>query len=170
MFYTREDYSLATSRQPRILGRMKVKKNSFHDICLKHTVKHNLGSVSVAWPTSKDDSTFVDLRKVCELHGFAIKDKQSDFYYPYPYVYGAGSVAPHEDSGFGFSVGALVATRPLSKSLESDGKECFLFTKGKILPITVGEVFLFDSNADHAWMANCKWLIATQSVKLKRVR
>jgi hypothetical protein len=162
MFYTRKDYLPAASRQPRILGRMKIKKNSFHNICLKRTAKDYLGNVCIAYP-EKDNFTFADLRKVCELHGFAIN-------YFYDYVYGAGSVAPHEDSGFGFAVGVLVATRPLSKSLESDSEECFLFTKGKILSITVGEVFLFDSDAEHAWMANCRWLIATQSVKLKRVR
>jgi hypothetical protein len=168
MFYTREDYSLATSRQPRILGRMKVKKNSFHDTLLRQASRYWLGSVHTAYPNSSDP-TLGDLRKACSLHGFAFKDN-SDLYYFSDYVYGAGSVSPHKDSGFGFAVGVLVATRPLSKSLESDGEECFLFTKGKILSITVGEVFLFDSDAEHAWMANCRWLIATQSVKLKRVR
>lgn len=106
--------------------------------------------------------------KVCEKHGFAVKDK-NNFYYPSDYVYGAGSINPHQDADYSLSVGVLIATRPLSNSFESNN-ECFLFTKGKFLTLTVGKVFLFDSDAEHAWMANCRWLIASQLVKLRRNR
>jgi hypothetical protein len=59
-------------------------------------------------------------------------------------------------------------TRPLSSSFGADD-ECLLFTKGKFLSLAIGEVFLFDSDTEHAWMANCRWLIACQSVKVRRV-
>jgi len=169
MNYIKLDDSM--SRKPRILGHMKVKKNSFHSTLLRQDSRYWLGSVYIAYPDN-DDPTLSDLRKACSLHGFAFKDK-SNLYYFNDYVYGAGSVSPHKDSGFGFTVGILVATRQLSKSFEyneMDNNECFLFTKGKILSLTAGDVFIFDSNVEHAWMANCKWLIATQSVKLKRNR
>jgi hypothetical protein len=45
-----------------------------------------------------------------------------------------------------------------------------LIAQGKSIDLQIGNVFVFNGNFDHAWIANCRWLIASQSVNLRRNR
>jgi len=165
MNYTIIDSS-PSSRKPRVLRHMTIKTNSFHKTLLKQATQYYLGSVHTAYP-EENDLILDSLRKICNLHGFEFKRKNSKFCYPSGYIYGAGSVEPHYDNSFGLSLGVLVATQNMTRTITTIDN-CFLFASNKVLTINVGVVFLFNSDARHAWMANCRWVIASQSVRIKR--
>ena len=114
----------------------------------------------------RSDPVLAELRRRCAIRGLTFAEKAPR---PYPladYTFGAGSVFPHDDDGFGLTAGVLVATAPLAEHLyEWDEKEkCVLFAARSRLELKIGDAFVFNANKEHAWMANCRWVLALHHV------
>jgi hypothetical protein len=86
------------------------------------------------------------------------------------YVTGMGSAYFHTDPGMGLQVGVMVATQPLVRSgyTDHDAETCQFTSRGKWIDCQIGTVFLFNGDYPHAWLANCRWALATLSIR--RVR
>jgi hypothetical protein len=147
---------------PKIIGTIPIDTQKYHRQLLK---KAFFSKVDIEGITP-NDSILVALRQTAVASGLIINTSWKDRYYGlHDYVFSAGSIFAHEDPGMGLTVGVLVAVADLSRSFH-DGMngECALFAEGQHICIRVGDVFLFDADKEHAWMANCRWVIATQSV------
>ena len=86
------------------------------------------------------------------------------------YVTGMGSAYFHTDPGMGLQVGVMVATQPLvGKDCTHRFVETCQFTsRGTWIDCQIGTVFVFNGDYPHAWLANCRWALATHSIR--RVR
>jgi hypothetical protein len=102
------------------------------------------------------------------MHGFTTKTNKGEFFHPNGYLYGAGSVSPHIDDTNHATVAVLVATENLAPDLDSNNNYCELVTRDQCLSIKKGDVFIFDGSKKHAWIANCRWVIAFQDVTIKK--
>jgi hypothetical protein len=165
MNYIKLDDSI--SRKPRILGDLLINQTSQHKDFLRKSTKHNSLGCVYSERIEKDDPILLDLQKACELHGFVVNSISCDSYLVCDYTFGAGSVVLHKDPGLGLTVNVLVALQSFSRSFDCYN-DCQLIAQGKSINLKVGSVFVFNGNFNHAWIANCRWLIATQSVKLRR--
>lgn len=163
----------ATLTQPKtrnpILGMLPVHETCYHRKILKEV---ELGFVDSATaeedPILTDMQNWIDLQKMRGLHGYDLKNESciAGFSNPF-YVSGAGSIIPHKDTGLGLTINILVSTKHLSRTYQSED-DCMLFAQGKYTKIKVGHVFLLNTNVEHAWMANCRWLILGQAIKKRR--
>jgi hypothetical protein len=146
---------------PEIIGTIPIDADKYHRQLLKNA---SFSWVDIAEITS-DDSVLVSLRQTAAAKGLIINTSWEDRHYGlHNYCFAAGSIFAHEDPGMGLTVGVLVAVADLSRFFRDSMDQCALFAEGQHIDIRVGNVFLFDANKEHAWMANCRWLIATQSV------
>ena len=96
---------------------------------------------------------------------------RSGLFPAYDYTYGAGSIEWHEDDGYGFMAGVLLHTAPLTRQLGPDHRSsspCALLTGKNTLPLYVGDLFIFNADRTHSWMANCKWLLACFMIRPTR--
>ncbi len=165
MSYIKLDDSM--SRKPRILGDLLIDQTSQHKDFLRKSVGyHSLGCV-YSKEIKEDDPILLGLQKACELHGFMVNSISRNDYPICDYTFAAGSVGLHRDPGLGLTVNVLVALQSFSRSFDCYN-DCQLIAQGKSIDLQIGNVFVFNGNFDHAWIANCRWLIATQSVKLRR--
>lgn len=168
MNYVKLSHSI--SRKLRILGDLSIDQTSQHRDFLRRSTKcDSLGSVNTA-EIEKNDPILISLQKACELHGFAVNSIKRNGYLTCDYTFGAGSVMLHKDVDMGLTVNVLVALQSFSRSLNCFDDSCQLIAQGRSIDIKVGHVFVFNGNFDHAWIANYRWLIASQSVKLRRNR
>jgi hypothetical protein len=85
------------------------------------------------------------------------------------YVTGMGSAFYHSDPGMGLQAAVLVAAVPLTRGGYCDSS-CEFTSRGICIDCQVGTVFLFDGNYPHAWLANCRWALATHSIRRIRPR
>jgi hypothetical protein len=147
---------------PRIIGTIPIDVEKYHTQLLKNAT---FGEIDVA-ELKVDDPVLVSLRQVSVSNGLTINTSWENRYYGlYDYSFAAGSIFAHDDPGMGLTVGVLVAVADLSRFFQDDmDGHCLLFAEGQHIDIGVGNVFLFDADKEHAWMANCRWLIAMQSV------
>lgn len=147
---------------PRIIGAIPIDIRKYHTQLLRNAT---FGELDIAELTV-DDPVLVSLRQTCVLNGLTINTSWEDRLYKlHDYCFGAGSIFTHDDPGMGLTAGALVAVADLSRSFQDDMDcHCLLFAEGQHIEIRVGNVFLFDADKEHAWMANCRWLVALQSV------
>lgn len=126
-------------------------------------------------PMDGDDPVREELEQLCAFHGYQFNQSHPGPYSPFDYTFGAGSARPHIDGGMGLTAGVLVAIGDLSRSLPDesfypDQQQCILAAGGDFLPIGVGDAFIFNADKEHAWIANCRWVIAIQSVSRLRKR
>jgi hypothetical protein len=86
------------------------------------------------------------------------------------YVTGMGSADFHTDRGMGLQVGVMVAAQPLVRGgyTDYDMQTCQFTSRGKWIDCEVGTVFLFNGDYPHAWIANCRWALATHSIRRTR--
>jgi hypothetical protein len=90
---------------------------------------------------------------------------------PYPdesYLAGTGSVAMHSDSGLGLVAVSLLGTAPLPGGEFADEACHLITTGGGYVVMRQGDVVVFNAEAPHAWMANCRWLLASVCVSRPR--
>jgi hypothetical protein len=85
-------------------------------------------------------------------------------YDPWEYATGMGSVLYHDDLGMGLQAAVLVAALPLTRGGYCDSS-CQFTSRGQWLDCQVGTVFVFNGDHDHAWIANCRWCLATHSIR-----
>ena len=148
---------------PQILGTLLVCETRHHRGILKTA---RLGCADSR--LTKEDPLLMDLQEMCSFYGYKPKDESCIALYSNPfYICGAGSIVPHKDTGLGLTANILVSTKDLSRTYQSED-DCMLFVQGKYTKIKVGHVFLLNTNVEHAWMANCQWLILGQAIKKKR--
>ena len=129
-----------------------------------------LGEVNVA-PVHRNDSVLVELERACKLQGFVFNKEHPGPYSECDYTFGAGSVGFHNDGGMGLTAAVLVAVAPIAPAIEESlfGREtCELVSGGKFLRLKVGDAFVFNGDVEHAWIANCRWVIVVQSVRKLR--
>jgi hypothetical protein len=114
---------------------------------------------------SSEEPVLIDLRKRVMACGYELVSHRPR-YGEKDYTFSAGSAMPHDDPGMGLTAAVLVATRDLSRAFEDTVSYCTFFAEGQYQTIQIGDVFVFDADKDHAWMANCRWLLAMQAIKL----
>jgi hypothetical protein len=134
-----------------------------------------LGEVDVCQPFD-DPRLIAQLERLCKQNGFAFNKQHPGPYGARDSVFGAGSVGFHDDTGLGYTVSVLLACAPLSRGLKDSGflgdrgsADCIFISGTSVLYVSIGDVFIFNGNIEHAWMSNGKWLLLSQSVrKLRR--
>ena len=90
-------------------------------------------------------------------------------YDPWEYAAGMGSAFYHNDTGMGLQAAVMVAALPLTRGGYCDSS-CQFTSRGQWLDCQVGTVFVFNGDHDHAWIANCRWCLATHSIRRTRNR
>lgn len=128
-----------------------------------------LGSVDVASMGGPAQEKFrSELDPLLHAHGFHFRRPAfyRRLYGHADYTVGAGSIDPHEDGSYGHMALVLLAQAPLSRKLISNwpGDECQLHASNTWQPLDVGDVVIFNADYTHAWLANCRWLLATFQV------
>jgi hypothetical protein len=88
------------------------------------------------------------------------------------YVTGMGSAYFHADPGMGLQVAVMVATQPLVRKGYTHRylETCQFTSRGKWIDCKIGDVFVFNGDYYHAWIANCRWALATHSIRRVRPR
>jgi len=122
--------------------------------------------------TMEDDDPIRDaLKHVLEPAGYRVMldSSRCDPYDPWSYVAGMGSVLYHDDRGMGLQAAVMVAALPLTRGGFLDSS-CQFTSRGQWLDCPVGTVFVFNGDHDHAWIANCRWCLATHSIRRIRSR
>jgi len=111
------------------------------------------------------------LKHVLKPAGYRVMIDASrcDPYDPWEYAAGMGSVFLHRDPGMGLQAAVLVAALPLKRGGICDST-CQFTSRGEWLDCSVGTVFVFSGDHPHAWLANCRWCIATHSIRRIRNR
>jgi hypothetical protein len=155
--------------KPQIIGTVSIKKTPLHETLLR---KGSFEQICDNEPCD-NDPIFRSLCDLCIQKKFKPVSSSRSNYVPVSYSYGIGSIAPHSDDGMGLTAGLLVATEPIhdengKHSSFSCSRDCYLFhehAESLMLKIQIGDVFIFDANYNHAWMANCRWLLALHSIE-----
>jgi hypothetical protein len=152
---------------PKIIGKISIEKTPSHEVFLR---SGSVGEIYDDKPCD-NDPIFRDLCDLCTKQNLRPISSSRSFYTPVSYSYGIGSIPPHSDKGMGLTAGVLVATAAISNDLyKSDLHDCYLFHQhAEVLmyKIQIGDVFIFDADCHHAWMANCRWLLALHAVECK---
>ena len=114
-----------------------------------------------------NDPVLVELGELCARQGFRFAAKAPAPYSLKDYVFGAGSVFPHDDGGMGLTAAVFVAAAKLSTGhLEWDTEEeCHLLSGGRCMELSVGDAFIFNADVEHAWISNCRWVLACHHVQ-----
>ena len=122
--------------------------------------------------TMEDDDAIRDaLKHVLTRAGYRVMTNSSrcDPYDPWSYVAGMGSVFYHSDHGMGLQAAVMVTALPLTRGGYCDSS-CQFTSRGQWLDCHVGTVFVFNGDDHHAWIANCRWCLATHSIRRIRNR
>ena len=122
--------------------------------------------------TMEDDDPIRDaLKHALKPAGYRVMTNSNRRYPydPWSYVAGMGSVLYHDDPGMGLQAAVLVAALPLTRGGYCDSS-CQFTSRGQWLDCQVGTVFVFNGDHDHAWIANCRWCLATHSIRRTRNR
>lgn len=157
-------------RNLQVLGSIDINETSYHRKMLRESTRYGLG---YAWPEpiSREDPILIELQAICELNECTpkLRDRVGGYSNPF-YLCGAGSITPHEDTGLGWTINALVSTKDLSKNFQSGDEvnSCTLLAQGRHIIVQEGDVFLLNTNIEHTWVANCRWLLVGQGVTLKK--
>jgi hypothetical protein len=139
-------------RNLQVLGSIDINETSYHRKMLRESTRYGLG---FAWPEpiSREDPILIELQAICELNECTPKLRDRV-----------------EDTGLGWTINALVSTRDLSKNFQSgyEVNSCILLAQGRHIIVQEGDVFLLNTNIEHTWIANCRWLLVGQGVRIKR--
>jgi hypothetical protein len=150
---------------PQVIGKIDhITRTEQHSRMLKSVLIGELESEVIYGY----DPVLTGLRKVCAASHYA-PSTTSPLYPDFGYVFSCGSAFPHDDEGMGLQAGVIVAVEPLSKRFDgifSSCSPCVLLSQGQTIQLDVGDVFIFDADYEHAWMANCRWVVALQSIRL----
>lgn len=106
------------------------------------------------------------MQSVCKEFGFKLCNRSRNGYTLFDYTFSRGSVTLHKDEGMGLCACVLVATAPLSK--KDPCSECELIVRGESITLRRGDIFLFNGNKQHAWIANCGWVLAIHTATRSR--
>tara|TARA_S200002703_G_scaffold38799_2_gene34033 strand:+ start:4786 stop:5301 length:516 start_codon:yes stop_codon:yes gene_type:complete len=122
-------------------------------------------------PMRKDDPIRDALKHALKPAGYRVMldNSRCHPYDPWCYVTGMGSAFYHNDTGMGLQAAVLVAALPLTRGGYCDSS-CQFTSRGQWLDCQVGTVFVFNGDHDHAWIANCRWCLATHSIRRTRNR
>jgi hypothetical protein len=107
----------------------------------------------------KHGSVFDEIRKLPAPTGFSWTGRFWRLMDQDHFMYGRGSVFPHEDYGFGITALTL---------LHATESECVLIASGKTLLLREGDIALFESSEEHAWISNGEWVLAAMPAKRTR--
>ena len=131
----------------------------------------SLGLGIDSMPMRKDDPIRDELKHVINRAGYRVMldNSRCHPYDPWSYVTGMGSAFYHNDTGMGLQAAVMVAALPLKRSGYCEST-CQFTSRGQWLDCQVGTVFVFNGDHDHAWIANCRWCLATHSVRRIRNR
>ena len=130
----------------------------------------SLGGIE-AFPMDNDDPIRDALKHVINRAGYRVMLNSSRChpYDPWSYVTGMGSAFYHSDPGMGLQAAVLVAALPLTRGGYCDSS-CQFTSRGQWLDCRAGTVFVFNGDHPHAWIANCRWTLATHSIRRVRLR
>ena len=122
-------------------------------------------------PMRKDDPIRDALKHAINRAGYRVMldNSRCHPYDPWCYVTGMGSALYHNDPGMGLQAAVMVAALPLTRGGYCDSI-CQFTSRGQWLDCQVGTVFVFNGDHDHAWIANCRWCLATHSIRRIRNR
>lgn len=129
-----------------------------------------LGEVEVA-RIGDNTPAMPELREAWAAAGLEPCNPPKPGYCRLSYTYGAGSVFPHDDLGYGLVSVTLVATAPIHESIDSEWETtglCVLHTNRTRIRLELGETVIFNADCEHSWMANGRWVLINQCVR--RVR
>ena len=112
-----------------------------------------------------------ELKHVINRAGYCVMldNSRCHPYDPWEYAAGMGSAFYHNDAGMGLQAAVMVAALPLTRGGYCDSS-CQFTSRGQWLDCQVGTVFVFNGDHDHAWLANCRWCLATHSIRRIRNR
>lgn len=126
----------------------------------------DIGEVDTA-SIDSDDSALLALRQIIHDRGGRLNGRRAA-YADQDHTFGKGSVFPHTDATYGLIAAAYVATLPMDGrsgwGMVPESQECWLMTPQRQLCLMPGDVVLFDSDREHAWMSNCRWCLINQRV------
>ena len=152
---------------PKIIGRIPIVKTPYHTKLMRNSILGDLDDSDFA----ENDPVHSALCDLCESQGYMTDNDWRRGFNSYGYIHGIGSIFPHTDKGMGLTACALVAIEKITKSLGWSADDldkidgcAFIYDSGVVSEITPGDVFVFDANKLHAWMTNCRWVLALQSV------
>lgn len=103
----------------------------------------------------KDNSILLQLKQIALMHGLRMRTVK-DYYSPCLLPL-AGSVGMHQDDGLGLLLNWLLHIEDLSGY--SDLHPAQLAVRDHTLDLREGSVFVFNANANHAWISNSKCII-----------
>lgn len=109
------------------------------------------------------------------LKGFGYSYRQCKSYSDVSILNLSGSVLPHTDRGLGLIANWLFYQKDLDnfedhgKSLKTYNDRSILVTKRKNLELSVGDVFIFNGDKEHAWMSNFHCTLIQVTVKKVRL-
>ena len=99
--------------------------------------------------------------------GYAMRESQ--LFASLSLTYCKGSVQPHDDEGFGLSALWLVSVKPLHKNQrEFYPEKPLLYSSKQWLDVRLGEIIVFDTNNEHAWLSNYHCSMIMQTVRKAR--
>lgn len=158
---------------PRQIGSIELGACRAKELQSLLTPCPDLGVVDVS-TIMPDDPILLAMEKVVNRSGYCYRARAPVFYGLREYVYGAGSIFTHDDPGMGLAAAVLVHTSDLSSRLINDSSawnqpgDCELIADGSVLPVAIGDVFIFNADRHHAWLANCRWVLATHAIRRRR--
>jgi hypothetical protein len=150
--------------KPVKAGRIKITREitaASEEILTKRGAIDEVGEVYIeqAFANGKHGFVFDEIRKLPAPAGFSWTGRFRRLMDQDHFMYGRGSVFPHEDYGFGITALTL---------LHATEGECMLVASGKTLLLREGDIALFESSEEHAWISNGEWVLA--AIPAKRIR
>ncbi len=150
--------------KPVKAGRIKITKEitaASEEILTRRGAIEEVGEVYIEQTFANGNHGFVfdEMRKLPAPAGFSWTGRFRRLMNQDHFMYGRGSVFPHQDYGFGITALTL---------LNATESECILVASGKTLLLREGDIALFESSEEHAWISNGEWLLA--GIPAKRIR
>jgi hypothetical protein len=148
--------------QPKVIGRIPITLTAYHEKLLRRSI---LGQVHES-SFEKDDPIHVALCDLCNSQGYSPNNNSRGGFNPFGYIHGIGSIFPHDDFGMSLTACALVTIDKIADSLDDSGDFAFIQGPEVLTDIKIGNVFVFDADETHAWMVNCRWVMASQTIDI----
>jgi hypothetical protein len=145
---------------PSIVGRLDPVNAGFRKADYRRLLKD-------IYPGDVDPLTLeVENKAYQELLGYAnlkgLKRRKVTLYNPQSLLPIVGSVGWHSDQYMGLVLSWILYKEPLIS--QKDSYTMQLITRRKALDLGPGQVFLFNADADHAWVSNYKCIMAQLTV------